>query len=512
MKTPLRILLWKITRYLALILLCLAFVGTACVLFMLRPDISAQKAVAATRQLFRDQGFKTDVADFDFSTSPELCAREAILTNTIPSRNSNPFVNYPNLMEIVGNDSAIVVWKQVALKMEFTSWPDNREQLAWEDFREAISTNQAQVDSACAAVLSGPIGFNLNAKRGIGILLPHLSMLKSLMQTLGSRVVLDLHDGNPEATWTNLMTATRLVTEWEPEPTEVSHLVRFGNTRLAFNVLWQALQTNGWPDEKLARVQQEWEAVDFFKHLPETMAFQRASTVSRCLQERNPPPDDRFPLADYLKESVRHPLDVWPELKYIWNHYSYPKHGSFEDEKKLLLFYRDRELEFRKAVQAANWVEMRQLPGVTNNVFYLSKHSSRLQCLMNLKELSSAYQKGSVGFLGRAAEAEARRRILITALGLERYHGKHGAYPQTLGELSPEFLKAVPVDFMDGQPLRYRPTDGGHFILYSVGLDCVDNEGILQTQDQRLRLDRGEWIPPGMLPETDIVWPQSAGH
>jgi hypothetical protein len=76
------------------------------------------------------------------------------------------------------------------------------------------------------------------------------------------------------------MVATRLVTACEPEPAEVSQLVRFGNTTLAFNATWQALQTNGWPDDKLAQLQREWEGLDFFKHLPETMAFKRASSLA----------------------------------------------------------------------------------------------------------------------------------------------------------------------------------------------------------------------------------------
>ena len=79
--------------------------------------------------------------------------------------------------------------------------------------------------------------------------------------------------------------------------------------------------------------------------------------------------------------------------------------------------------------------------------------------------------------LGLAAEAEARRRILIAAIALKRYRGRHGGYPKALQELVPELLQSPPIDFMDGKPLRYQLTDDGHFVLYSVGLDCVDDGG-----------------------------------
>jgi hypothetical protein len=502
MKTRLWNLLWKTA-------VVLIIVGAICAEFISRPDTDAQKAVVATRQMLRDQGFKTDVADFDFSSPTELRAREAILTNAIASRNPNPFVNHPNLMETVGDDSAIVVWKQDSLKKEYPSWPDNNDKLTWEEFREAINTNQAQVDAACAAILSGPIGFNLDARGGNAVRLPHLAMMKNLTQTLDSRIMLDLHDGNLDAAWTNLMAATRLVTTWEPETTEISQLVRFGNAKLTFNAIWQGLQTNGWTDEQLARLQQEWDTVDFFKHLTETAAFKRASAVLACEQERHPPADERMPIAEFLKEMFQHPLDACSVLQYEWKHACYLKKGSYKDETNLLLFYRDREVELRNAVQATNWSQMRQLPGVTNKALFQSKYRSRIQAMLNVREMGTAFLKDRSGLLGRATEAEVRRRILITAIALERYRGKHGAYSQTLAELAPEFLKTVPMDFMDGQPLRYRLTDDGHFMLYSVGLDCVDDGGIIQTREQRIRANREAGLM-GIRPEADIVWPLPA--
>ena len=498
--------LWSLLGKTAVVLI---IVGAIWAAFISRPDIGAQQAVVATRQMLRDQGFKTDVADFDFSTPTELRAREAILTNAIASRNPNPFVNHPNLMETVGNDSAIVVWKQDSLKKNYPSWPHNSDKLTWEELREAINTNQAQVDAACAAILSGPIGFNLDARGGGAVRLPHLAMLKNLTQIFGSRSVLDLHDGNLDAAWTNLMAATRLVTAWEPETAEISQLVRFGNAKLTFNAIWQGLQTNGWTDDQLARLQQEWETVDFFKHLPETAAFKRASAVLACKQERHPPADERMPTAEFLKEMFQHPLDACSVLQYEWKHARYLKKGSYEDETNLLLFYRDREVELRNAIQATTWSQMSQLPGVTNKALFQSKYRSRIQAMLNVREMGTAFLKDRSGLLGRAAEAEARRRILITAIALERYRGKHGAYPQALADLPPEFLKAVHVDFMDGQPLRYRLTDDGHFILYSVGLDCVDNGGIIQTRNQRIRANREAGLI-GIRTEADIVWPLPA--
>jgi hypothetical protein len=46
-----------------------------------------------------------------------------------------------------------------------------------------------------------------------------------------------------------------------------------------------------------------------------------------------------------------------------------------------------------------------------------------------------------------------------------------------LASLAPQFLKTVPVDVMDGQPLRYRRLSDTNALLYSVGLNLKDDGG-----------------------------------
>jgi hypothetical protein len=154
---------------------------------------------------------------------------------------------------------------------------------------------------------------------------------------------------------------------------------------------------------------------------------------------------------------------------------------------------------------------MQVLPGVTNALIFTSPYHSRLTAMINIQAMRTRFLKENSSLFSRAAEAEARRRIIVAALALERFHGKHGAYPQNLAELAPEFLKAAPLDFMDGQPLRYRLTEDGHFVLYSVGLDGVDDGGVLAASAPDPRSRR--LAAMGMAatgPSGDIVWPPPA--
>jgi len=474
------------------------------------PDAAAVKAVADTRQMLREQGFKTDLVDFDFSTIPELQARETILQNTTRSLNRDQYDNLPNLMQPIGNDSALVVWKLDSVKLARLGSRNDNEALSWDVFRALSNPNSNQIDAVAAAVMSGPIRFNLKVRPDGSLRLPHLALVRNLTRTFVRRSVLALHDGDLESAWTNLMAATRLVTAREPEPVETSHLVRFADTSLAFNALWQALQTTRWSDVRLTQLQREWESVDFFTNLPTTKAFQRASVIARCEQEHAESSNAGQGYIEFAETILRFPLYAWMTLSERQQVVSYNQRQSFQDEQALMLYFRDRETEFRNAVKATNWTAMRQSPAMTHVPPSSFGHPSRFGLYVSLYDKKFPFQRDEQSLLARAAQAEAQRRIIITAIALERFHIQRDSYPKTLIELTPEFLGTPLPDFMDGQPLRYRLTDDGPFLLYSVGLDCVDNGGKIRRRAEDIGFERPAH-PGALLPEADLVWPLPAG-
>ena len=72
----------------------------------------------------------------------------------------------------------------------------------------------------------------------------------------------------------------------------------------------------------------------------------------------------------------------------------------------------------------------------------------------------------------------ARRDGILVALALEVHRGRHGDWPATLGELTPDLLPSVPRDRFTGESLRYRVA-GGEVVVYSVGQDLDDDGGLL---------------------------------
>ncbi|MDB5296266.1 MAG: hypothetical protein JWO31_2249 [Phycisphaerales bacterium] len=102
-----------------------------------------------------------------------------------------------------------------------------------------------------------------------------------------------------------------------------------------------------------------------------------------------------------------------------------------------------------------------------------------------------------------------QRDGLVTAIALELYRRRHGAYPPTLDALVPDLLPAVPVDRVAGGPIRYKLMNGKP-VLYSVGIDGDDDGGRMATNDAGNRLNylAAEWrsLRPNATPVPDGDW------
>jgi hypothetical protein len=103
----------------------------------------------------------------------------------------------------------------------------------------------------------------------------------------------------------------------------------------------------------------------------------------------------------------------------------------------------------------------------------------------------------------KAAERDAILRGTALFLAIQAYEKEHGALPEKLAQLVPDYLPRVPKDPFDGKPFRYLrshipglPPEA--WAVYSIGQDFVDDGGKAHSVG---RLYHG----PGNNP--DLVWP-----
>src|SRR5262249_28575811 len=110
------------------------------------------------------------------------------------------------------------------------------------------------------------------------------------------------------------------------------------------------------------------------------------------------------------------------------------------------------------------------------------------------------------GVVREVMRAEVAKQVVVTAIILKRYQLKNAKLPEKLSDLTPEFLESVPLDPIDGNPLRYHRNDDGTFLLYSVGENGVDDGGN-PSLEKGVKSSSLSWQNNHAL---DWVWPQAA--
>ena len=490
-----------------------ALAGVSVVLILLcRPDNPELRAVEETRRLIRSQGFKTELRQFDMSAPPEERARAKALSDAGQEwRTRTGLGGFPRmpilrmgyrLQTPVGTNAALVLWR--GQSPQVASY--------WEEQRDLSDSNSPAVDAACAAALSGPFRMEAPAPASSrfggggfqGRQRPAME-LRMLQSMLAGRMMLGLRDGDRAAAWTNLLALTRLVTAWDIEPVEMSHMIRFTFVVAAQGATWQALQAGFWTDSQLGALQGEWETPDFLRDLPAAAAYGRVSLEAGLRIERSQP----IPMGFSLNQWFHAPGDAWNQLNEYFNQLRYRHHGSYSDEQATLLGFRDREVQYRQAIQCPTWEAMSAVTGVTNVLASSTNQASRLPGMSGPRFGFGRSPLPWDNLLVRAAVCEARRRVVVCALALERYRLRHGAYPANLANLAPEVIQAPPLDFADGRPLRYCLGRDGRFLLYSIGLDLKDDGGQMRTRQEFGFFGMGD---VGMAQGTDLVWPRPASE
>jgi tetratricopeptide (TPR) repeat protein len=101
--------------------------------------------------------------------------------------------------------------------------------------------------------------------------------------------------------------------------------------------------------------------------------------------------------------------------------------------------------------------------------------------------------------LTKATQTLAHNQTLVNeaqiVCALERYRLAHGQYPETLDALTPQFVGKIPHDIIGGQPLHYRRTEGGKFLLYSIGWNETDDGGqVALKKDGSEDREKGDWV------------------
>jgi hypothetical protein len=351
-----------------------------------------------------------------------------------------------NLAGSYGRDS--VTWAQVTRVME--SARDDLKAI------HAALKNPA-ASSALNYRNAGPSGASVIGIRAAG-------------QWLAFEAIERLHRNDLAGAQESLRAVTGLVQLHRKDLTMTTQMIRVAIAGLAFDQTCLALQVPGWTETQLEELQAQWQKLEWFTSASSTLEMERACSLEVFERARNhglqqvlggPAPSPTGPLdfKTIFEERFRGAL---------WR-------MAFVDKDEL--FYLETTERLLEALRSGSLHQSWRRLSVE-----VAESDKRIRARFEAPAAFRFSMSGMVlGNWSRAFEhmmrQETLRSLMLSALALQRYQLRHGNFPPELGSLVPAFLAAVPVDYMNGQPIHYRVEPDGSFRLYSVGLDGKDDGG-----------------------------------
>ena len=422
------------------------------------------------------------------------------LTNLEARYQSIAQTNPPTAMCEVLPGKAMVRWQQPAIiGFNENTWPltNNLMTNTWEDLGIELAAEKDDLDSFQNLTNHPSLDFNLDYQKGFDLQLPNLGSLKRSAQWLSASAVYNLHERKTAEACTNAHAILAIVKGQAEERLESSQQVRDAIASIGAQTTWEILQDPKVSESDLASLQQDWESFEFVDAARRVYLAERVINFHSMDHYLQSPPD--------LWSGVSgNPRSISYELcKLRWQWF-----WAYADEKQMMqlsqvLADAMRMAETNHSFQPAQSFVRTNFDRLGFRWPFPQEGTFRIDVdQYGVRWLMSEEAFGSFSLLRRAMVFETARNMTIAAIALKRYELQHHQFPASFDDLIPSFLKTIPLDYMNGQVLRYRKNLDGTFSLYSVGENGVDDGGRPSSHKW--------WEFYWFAHDFDLVWPQPA--
>lgn len=351
-----------------------------------------------------------------------------------------------------------------------------------EDVLAALTVFESRIAAVAEATRPPKARFPIRYEDGPSALLPHLSVLKQTCTVLSLRALARLEEGQSEAALGDFRAALRLADAMGDEPLLISQLVRQAGLATALQPAWEGVVRGRWNESQLARMQEWLAAIDFEQSVRRVLAAERL-VIQGVVHQALASGDGRREVAGMFDALSQMPdysqgAPAWGGAYLLWAPRGWLFVGLTEISKALRTLESAAPADL--AVLAGTWPPP-PAGGAWRSMLY------RVY-------LRASPDSNFADALLKVHRAHAQVRLAQTACALERYRLTEGRYPERLDALVPRWFATLPVDPMDGKPLRYARDGDDRFRLWSLGANARDDGG-----DRTLSRD----VPLGSL---DWVW------
>lgn len=353
---------------------------------------------------------------------------------------------------------------------------------AWPGLGAQLDALQTSFEELHASLASPVFRFPVNYQQGFATLLPHLAPIKRTTRALSVETLHRLHRHQSAEALSALLGTIKVPARFHDEPLFISQLVRHALIAIAAFTTWEALQYPDWNDRQLAAIQSSWESLTILSEAPSAFSMERVWTLDEFENCRESlaridnlwgggaggnPLDDLAGIGtkamESPKEGVDQFLDRFPR-RWVWKWWT-----SYSDEVWFLSWSQLYLQSARNLESGVPYLTVKHQAEAE-----LARRGETPRAFLFSREAAGEFP---ASFLKKAVTAETQRRLVITAIALKRHRQRHGKLPADLSALAPEFFSAVPLDPLDGKPLRYRTAADEEFLLYSIGTNGTDEGG-----------------------------------
>lgn len=301
----------------------------------------------------------------------------------------------------------------------------------------------------------GTVRFPVDFTPGIATLIPNTQSLRNASRVLSLQFYVHLHRGHTGEAIECVLDQMALARALDQEPLLISQLVRIALVSVAISHAKQVVQCADLSDSEVVRLRAGLRKLEYQSCLQRALVGERTISYTACLDPQQAAGATGMSPGQAKLLSARTPARVGDATKIL----EFNLRISEAAEKSLYDAFQEgiRAEEEMKALSQGVW----------------SKMSYAMTIL-----LCPAYRQATTAFVRSAA----KRDTADVALAAELYRRQHGKWPDTIEQLVPEFLPAVPIDQFCNHPLKMVST-ADEFRVYSVGSDGVDNHGNISDRD-----------------------------
>jgi hypothetical protein len=322
------------------------------------------------------------------------------------------------------------------------------------------------------------------------ILLPHLGVLKQCSLALQLRAIAELQNGESEKAFDDVKLALRLADSVRTEPFIITPLVRIAILQITLQPIYEGLAEHKWLDAQLAGLDSELAKLDFPADYEFSVRSERASSskILDWMEQKRSRFWDLFNMVDNDTQKTMNHFDIAMMI------YLMPKGWYYQN--KLVLAQMDQQWNLPMVNDSQQIIAPRMTRDSAAAVNAMRPTPFNFFARLALPALGNYAQ--------RTAYGQNAVNMARVAIALERYRLANGNYPDSLDALAPQFMEKIPHDIINGEPLHYRRTEDGQFVLYSVGWNETDDGGVVETKvvgvtDRKSRnpiwdISQGDWV------------------